>query len=107
MVPNPIKIGDLGGFPPIFGNTQLEVTVPTFEFGITFSHHPKKVIIVVFCATNFPTPNRCLKVMVLGVPIHAQISKKIPTHKLLSWGYLGYVPGNMLENSKNFGGNQT
>ena len=24
MVPNPIKMDDLGGFPPIFGNTQLE-----------------------------------------------------------------------------------
>ena len=25
IMENPIKIDDLGGFPPIFGNTQLEI----------------------------------------------------------------------------------
>ena len=30
IMENPIKMDDLGGFPPIFGNTQMEIV---FDFG--------------------------------------------------------------------------
>ncbi len=38
MVPNPIKMDDLVGFPPIFGNTQVSKFHSQFPFRHSYDH---------------------------------------------------------------------
>ncbi len=87
IMENPIKIEVIWGvFPPIFGNTQLEVTVPTFEFGSRFHSPSQKGHNSRVLCHQLSIPKPMFEgdgVLVgrnipRGIPIHAQISNKNP-----------------------------